>query len=101
MFPIGPWCPFHVPHDYRRRSAAFIARARALGQRVHVHHIWQHRSRQAWTMHQLRDWLADLPAPCAMFLDHDGAANHVMSQLKRLGRLVPQDCAILAVGDDP
>ena len=49
---------------------------------------------------RLRNWLASLPKPCAVFAADDAYAGHVHSVARNLNLRIPQDLALLGVDDE-
>ena len=48
----------------------------------------------------LREWIAGLPKPCAVFAVSDVIGEQVLAACRALGAKVPEDVAVLAVNDD-
>jgi LacI family transcriptional regulator len=48
----------------------------------------------------LKGWLAKLPRPCALFAANDQCSLQVITLCRELGLRVPEEIAVLGVGDD-
>lgn len=48
----------------------------------------------------LKRWLAELPEPCALFAANDQCSLQVITLCRELGLRVPEEIAVLGVGDD-
>lgn len=52
-------------------------------------------------MARLENWLRGLPKPVGIFATEDRAAGHVVEACGRIGLAVPDEVAVLGVGNDP
>jgi LacI family transcriptional regulator len=90
----------------RERMAGFHQRLRAAGFDCQAHlsdatsdasadaPSWRHMDTE------LRAWVTSLPKPVGIFVDSDGYAIELVEACRQAGVPVPDDVAILAVGDD-
>ena len=54
----------------------------------------------AETVRRATAWIRRLPTPTALMLSHDPAAEKIMLACAKVGRRVPEDLAVVGVGDD-
>lgn len=85
------WCGGHVP----RYGEAFIAALRAGGHDGEVRRIAADVSEGA-----LVTWLADLAKPTGILTCDDRTARRILEVSRGLGMRVPEDLAIVGIGDD-
>lgn len=86
-----------------RARAGFVAAVAAAGHPVHVHELpVLGRSRRSWDADQecLAGWLRRLPKPVAIMACSDARAQRVLDACGRIGAAVPDDVAVLGVGND-
>jgi LacI family transcriptional regulator len=46
------------------------------------------------------DWIRSLPTPCGILCERDGGASHLVKWAAAAGRRVPDDLAIMGIGND-
>ena len=87
-------------HASRESASSFLERASRQGATVSFH-----TTRLSWRGHRqqqrerLTEWLMTLPRPCGVFAADDIPARRVLQACRRLGLRVPQDMAVLGMGD--
>lgn len=87
----------------QRARAGFVAAVAVAGHEVHLHDLpVLGRSRRSWDADQerLAAWLRGLPKPVAIMASSDCKAQRVLDACSRIGVAVPDDVAVLGVGND-
>ncbi len=87
----------------RLRRDAFVGRVRAAGHVVAECDVGTTEAMSAAPaadLVRLDRWLADLPKPTAVFCPTDLRAQQVLAAARRVGSHVPDEVAVLGVGDD-
>jgi LacI family transcriptional regulator len=88
----------------RERGNSFGQRVTQAGFKVHHYEYEQPKSRypHSWEKEQviLVDWLKRLPKPVAMMACNDDRSQHVLEACKIAGLNVPEEVAIIGLGND-
>jgi LacI family transcriptional regulator len=88
----------------RRTGAAFAAVVNACGRECQAYELPLHnRAQQSWEadQEQLTRWLQRLPKPVAIMACSDPRAQRVLEACRRAGLVVPDEVALVGVGNDP
>ena len=97
-----------VPSVHRRRTWSvereqmFVSVMRENGLRLSTFSCPPHSDsdEQSYYLDALREWLSNLPLPCALFAVNDLIGRQVLSMAKNAGIDVPRGLAVVAVDDD-
>jgi LacI family transcriptional regulator len=86
----------------RGRRDGFAEAGQEAGHEVHVYHPPAPREHINWSrdLKALGDWLRVLPTPLGLMVCNDDFALFVAEACKLAGRSVPEDVALLGVGND-
>ncbi len=86
----------------RGRRDGFVEAGRKAGHEVHVYQPPAPREHINWSrdLKALSDWLRALPSPLGLMVCNDDFALFVAEACKLAGRSVPEDVALLGVGND-
>ena len=81
-------------------AVGFLQSAAEFAQEIHRHKTARRWSGQS-SRHpeELTEWVAGLPSPCGVLAADDIAARRILQACRRLGRQVPEQIAVLGVGD--
>ncbi|MBX3171617.1 MAG: substrate-binding domain-containing protein [Candidatus Eremiobacteraeota bacterium] len=81
-------------------AAGFLQNAAEFAQKIERHKTLRRWSGQnSRHLEELTGWLASLPVPCGILAADDVTARRVLHACRRLERPVPQQMAVLGVGD--
>ena len=90
---------------YRSRSSREIGNAFAAACSPFAAHLHRHNTSLNWSGQRFKQraslmaWLSSLPRPCAVFAADDITARRLLQCCRSLGLQVPQQIAVLGVGD--
>ncbi|MBN1973539.1 MAG: XylR family transcriptional regulator [Sedimentisphaerales bacterium] len=88
----------------RERGKSFLASIEKAGFKAHSYEYEQPKSefQHSWEQEQniLVDWLSGLPKPVAIMACNDDRSQHVLEACKIAGFEVPEQVAIIGLGDD-
>ncbi len=103
------YCGFRGVYYCERRCAAFVAYVREQGCSVEVFQsprpesgsrVLAIESAGVFDIEQMGEWLSSLPRPLAVMAGTDMRAMHVLEACSLCGLKVPDDVAVLGVGND-
>lgn len=101
-YPHFSYLGYHNQHYALDRFAGFRAELQSRGARcVHDHHLPIH-DFLLTDLHtqSLKDWLGQLPKPCAIFAAHDLLISRLWDLCRDMGLAVPQQIALLGVDNE-
>jgi LacI family transcriptional regulator len=96
------FCGFNDMHWSVQRGEGFSARAEKAGQAVDFYKPPKKLWRSSWDLEQpfMIDWLKSLRKPAGVMACNDDRSRHLLEACKIAGLRVPQEIAILGVGND-
>ena len=96
------FCGFNNMFWSRDRGESFAQHINKAGYEVHNYHLPEKKMMLSWEKEQpfMMDWLKSLPKPVGIMACNDDRGRHVIEACKIMGLPVPEDLAILGVGND-
>jgi len=96
-------CGFESLPFSRNRCKNFREILRNAGFEVHVYQQPKKRTKRLWENEEtvLAEWLKSLPKPIGVMTCNDDRGDHVLQACKKAGLTVPDEVAVVGVGNDP